>query len=533
MRLENAILEWKKIIGDSQVFDKETAEVEYGSCTTGVSRAISASIKPLDASHIPNIVKIANKYKVALYPISTGHNWGYGTALPSIDNCVILDLSALNKILEFDPDTGLVTLEPGVTQGQLAEFLTLGNHSYMVPVTGAGPTCSLLGNALERGYGITPITDHFGAVISIEAVLADGSIYQSALSAMGGESIDRAFKWNVGPYLDGIFSQGSFGVVTKMTIALAHRPESVESFLFGLKNSEQLPDLVRLIQKIITRYPGILGGVNLMNAHRVLAMSIPYPRDKLALNKTIAQETLSELCKANHVMPWTGLGTLYGSRKVLKVVKQEIKAMLSPIASQLIFVNSGLIKTSIKVINFFPNFIRTKFERKLMMLERSMQLVSGWPNQTALPLCYWLMNDSDVRQEVFLNPARDGCGLIWYSPLVLMKPDSVMQYINMVTSVMQKHGLEPLVTLTSVTNACFDSTVPLLFDRTSSQGQKSAENCYWELLETGKKLGFVPYRFGIHAMSWLTADETPYWQTVRKIKRSLDPDNIISPGRYV
>ena len=33
-----------------------------------------------------------------------------------------------------------------------------------MPVTGAGPNCSLLANALERGYGITPPTDHFGAV---------------------------------------------------------------------------------------------------------------------------------------------------------------------------------------------------------------------------------------------------------------------------------------------------------------------------------------------------------------------------------
>lgn len=533
VKLENAIIEWKNIVGDFQVFDNEITQKEYGSCTTGVSRSIAASIKPLDATHIPQIVKVANKYKIALYPISTGHNWGYGTAFPPIDNCVILDLSGLKRILAFDPDSGLVTVEPGVTQGQLSEYLSQGGYPYMVPVTGAGPTCSLLGNALERGYGITPITDHFGAVTSVEAVLADGSVYQSVLSTMGGEVVDRAFKWSIGPYIDGIFSQGSFGIVTKMTISLAHRPESIESFLFGIKNPELLLDLVRIIQKIITRYPGILGGINLMNAHRILAMSTPYPRDKLGDNRIIPKEVLAELCENNNIMPWTGFGTLYGTKSVIKAVKQELKAILNPVATQLIFVNANRVAAFAKILRIFPGLIRRKYERKLAMLEQSMQLVSGFPNQTALPLCYWLSGGPGVAQTDFLDPARDQCGLIWYSPLIPMKPDSILQYIDMVTSITERHGLEPLITLTSVTNACFDSTVPLLFDLASDQGSKRAEACYWELLETGKKLGFIPYRFGIHAMSWLSEDETPYWQVVRKIKQALDPNQIISPGRYI
>ena len=58
---------------------------------------------------------------------------------------------------------------------------------FLVPVTGAGPDCSLLGNnALERGCGIMPHAAHFGAVTWLEAVLPDGSVYQGSLSALGG-----------------------------------------------------------------------------------------------------------------------------------------------------------------------------------------------------------------------------------------------------------------------------------------------------------------------------------------------------------
>ena len=64
-----------------------------------------------------------------------------------------------------------------------------------------------------------------------------------------------------------------------------------------------------------------------------------------------------------------------------------------------------------------------------------------------------------------MDPARDGCGLIWYSPLVPMNPDRVSRYVDMVENICVAHGIEPLITLTSLSNRCFDSSVPLLFDR--------------------------------------------------------------------
>ena len=88
------------------------------------------------------------------------------------------------------------------------------NLPFLVPVTGAGPSCSLLGNALERGYGITPHSDHFAAVTALRAVLPSGEIYQSAIAEAGGKDVDYAYKWGVGPYLDGIFTQSSLGIVT-------------------------------------------------------------------------------------------------------------------------------------------------------------------------------------------------------------------------------------------------------------------------------------------------------------------------------
>ena len=532
METHSALRRWAELLGPSHVLDAAAAQADYGRCTTGVQRRLAGALRPQERSQVTGIVEIAARFKVPLYPISTGHNWGYGTALPPAEDCVILDLSGLDRILEFDADTGLVTVEPGVTQGQLAEFLDRGKHRYLVPVTGAGPTCSIVGNALERGYGITPHADHFGAVMALEAVLPDGRIYRSALSALNGEPLDRAFKWGVGPYLDGLFSQSGLGVVTQMTITLARRPGAIKVFLFGLKKPEQLGGLVERVREVIARYPGVVGGINLMNAHRVLAMAVPYPRERLDSDGLISPELLAELSRSNQVMSWTGFGTLYGSKGVVKAAQGEIRALLRPLASRLVFISPKGGRTLARVGRVLPSYLRSKLGRNLDMLERSLELVAGRPNETALPLCYW-NNRKQPRVGSAMDPARDGCGVSWYAPLVPMTRDSVTAYVRMVTAIMREHRLEPLMTLTSLSDRCFDSTVPLLFDLDSEESRKNAEKCYWALLEAGRSHGFLPYRVGIQTMNWLSQGDTTFWQVVREIKKTLDPYAIISPGRYV
>lgn len=528
----SALLGWSALLGRSRVLDAEAAQADYGRCTTGIRRRLAGALRPRERSQISSIVEIAARFKVPLYPISTGHNWGYGTALPPIDDCVILDLSGLDRILEFDPVTGLVTVEPGVTQGQLAEFLERGGHRYLVPVTGAGPTCSIVGNALERGYGITPQADHFAAVMALEAVLPDGRVYRPALSDLDGQRLDRAFKWGIGPYLDGMFSQSGFGIVTQMTIALSRRPPVIKMFLFGLKRSEQLGGSVERVREVIARFPGIVGGINLMNAHRILAMAAPYPRERLGSHGLISPELLAELSRDHQVMPWTGFGTLYGSERVVRAVQRDIRGLLRPLASRLAFISPEGGRTLARAGRMLPSYFRSKFARKLEMLERSLQLVAGRPNETALPLCYWNTR-KHPRAGVAMDPARDGCGVTWYSPLVPMEPESVAAYVRMVAAIMGKHRLEPLITLTSLSDRCFDSTVPLLFDLDSEESRRNAEACYWELLEAGRGQGFLPYRVGIQTMNWLSQNDTTFWQVVRQIKNALDPHAIISPGRYV
>lgn len=517
-------------LGSDHVLNQLEAEARYGVCTTGVQRLILGALRPDSQDDVIKIVKTSRRFNVPLYPISTGNNWGYGSANPAVNGCVVVDLSEMKKII-FDDEAGLVTLEPGVTQRILRRYLDERLLKFLCPVTGAGPDCSLIGNALERGFGITPHADHFSSIMSLEAVLPDGTVYKPPLAELGCIDIDRSFKWGVGPFLDGIFSQGSFGIVTQMTIALAHTPEKIAAFFFGLSKNDDLETAVDLVRKVLCDVGGMTGSINLMNRHRVLSMIEPYPFDHLGQDGLIENKYLLEMARRNQVMPWMGTGAIYGDARVVTAVKSVIRDRLDPLVKRLVFITPESMRYLNRFGRYIPGKLGIRLRNLFSSLDKTMEILSGYPSEIALPLSYWISGHRPV-DGAPMNPARDGCGLIWYSPLVPMRADKVSLYTEMVYGICKKYCFEPLITLTSESSHCFISTVPLLFDRSNNKAVERARRCYDSLLESGWKIGCVPYRSSVESMQFFVKPHTPYWQIVEILKRNLDPQDLMAPGRY-
>jgi hypothetical protein len=275
---------------------------------------------------------------------------------------------------------------------------------------------------------------------------------------------------------------------------------------------------------------GVTGSINLMNKHRVLSMSEPYPKDQLGPDGLIPDAVLKQMMRRNQVEEWTGVGAIYGNKKVVAATRREIRRILRPVASRLVFFTPGEVKFLHRLANSLPIIKNLHLVNVLGTLHKTMQLFAGEPSEIALPLAYWRSGKMPTDGSP-MNPDTDGCGLIWYSPLVPMKPDLTRQYVEMVTTICIKHRIEPLITLTSISDRCWDSTIPILFDRQNETEVARAHACYEELLETGRKYGFVPYRLGIQSMDLpLRADAVP--SILKTIKRAIDPNNILSPGRY-
>lgn len=500
--LHAALEAWQAIAPGLEVLTGD-ARAPYLENCNGSVREIAAVLRPRSEEEVVQIVKIAAAHKVPLYPISTGRNWGYGSALPAMDGCVIVDLAQMRDI-QFDGDLGLVDVQPGVTQADLSRLLADSGYDFMVPTTGAGPSASLVGNALERGYGLTPYTDHFAAVTSLRAVLPNGDVYRPAMDAWGAPGADKGFKWGLGPYLDGLFSQGAFGIVTSMTIALARRPQSVGIFTFALKSDGALDDAVDAVRDVYQLYGGQIGGINLMNRERLAAMGAELPGQPA----------------------WMGMGGLYGDRRTLSALRHAIKRRFKSVDCRTLFLSERKIDWLGKLKPVLPR----RFADSAEKITGLHTLLNGYPGETALPLAYTKRQGG--LPEGDLNPARDGCGLLWYAPLVTMSSTAVREFIDMVSGVSQQFDIGLPITLTTISGASFDATVPIVYDKT--QGNDAAVKCYECLLESGLKQGFPVYRLPVDQIGKVIDQRRsdPYWQMVSALKQAVDPDGIMAPGRY-
>jgi 4-cresol dehydrogenase (hydroxylating) len=113
-----------------------------------------------------------------------------------------------------------------------------------------------------------------------------------------------------------------------------------------------------------------------------------------------------------------------------------------------------------------------------------------------------------------------------------MKANKVREFVTFVRTTCPEYNIEPFITFTNLKHDCVDSTIPIVFDLSNPQAVKDAHNCLTALVEGGLKKGFVPYRLNIDQQQGLLNKDSHFWQTVDQLKICLDPNHILSMGRY-
>lgn len=514
--LNNALREWTVALGHESVITQQGVISTRLKNTEGFIRHVPALLRPKSKEQVQELVRIARRHKVPIYPFSTGHNWGYGTACPVSEDSVLVDLSDMNHIQEFDEELGVVTVQPGVTQLLLAKFIKDRNFPFITPTTHAGPNCSILGNALEKGFGLTPIVDHFSAVLSMDVVLPNGELLQSPFQALGAPKVPGIYKWGLGPYTDGLFSQSNLGIVVSMTLKLAPKPEAIESFYFTFENQAQLDANVVAVRSILARCRGQVSGIKIMNQERVQAMR----QDIL----------LKENGQVSPAAGWIGIGVIYTELPLLKGIKKCISSALKPNCSRFGFASLDKVRLYKRMLELFPLPFLSNRANELNALEKVLEIFHGIPNERDLQLAY-LYAEKSPKVGEGLDPARDGCGLLWYSSIIEMKPETVRAYITFVKETCADFGIDPLIAFTGLSDTFFECLVPLLFDPRLELEKGKA--CYEQLFKRGLEKGFAPYRMSSQFMHLLWQKPCLHWQLLHRLKILLDPDQIIAPGRYI
>ena len=213
-------------------------------------------------------MRIANRYHVPLYPISTGKNLGYGGSAPAYSGSVVVDLKRMNRVIEVNEANAFALVEPGVSYFDLYRHIQERKLKVWIdcPDPGWG---SVVGNALDRGGGYTTANyrNHFDSHCGMEIVLPNGELLRTGMGAIPNAKTWQQYKSGCGPWIDGIFSQSNFGIVTKMGFWLMPEPEA---YLRGTVSLSRYSDLAPMVEtlnylenaRITSGFPDIASPLN-------------------------------------------------------------------------------------------------------------------------------------------------------------------------------------------------------------------------------------------------------------------------------
>jgi FAD/FMN-containing dehydrogenase len=506
---DKALSEWTILLGSEHVLTDERAQA-YNNCPSQSTRHIPAVLLPTSQEDVRKIMLIAARYRVPLHPVSTGKNWGFGGAAPGTNSAVIVDMHLMNRIVDFIPDLGIVTVEPGVTQRQLSEFLRQGNYPFIVSVSSASPDCSIIGNALERGHGMMPYMDRFASLTSLKAVLPDGSLYQSLLADGGGEEIDRAYKWGVGPYLDGLFSQGGFGLVTQASFILAPKPELTTMFFFRPRPDVTLDELMAKLRRVKHDVGHLISTFELGTRTNA--------QDHMLSTHDISLEG------------WSVMGGIHASREMTKFVIASMRKDLRSVATDFVFLNEDTIEGyAQKKFWQRDTSLRAYVRENMEMMRGMLGFLEGTPQEKAMMYAYHRRPQALKGDESLKSMERNlrDIGLIWYWPILPARGSDVRMFLQMMERISKRHGFNPVWNFNLEHSTYVSAGVHIFYDPATEQERAMAY--YKDLFEEGKAMGYLPHRPHIDSSTlYAPAEQSRFYALLAKLKDAVDPANLIS-----
>jgi 4-cresol dehydrogenase (hydroxylating) flavoprotein subunit len=513
---ERAIGEWRTALGEGHV-RTEPAELAQAAATTfASSRRISAILRPSSRSELQAVARIASRLRIPIHPVSSGKNWGFGSRVPTADAAVLVELSRMNRITRFDEELAYVSVEPGVTFRQLYEFLRERGSALFVASTGASPEASIVGNALERGDGSGPYGDRIQHVCALEVVLATGECVHTGFARFDGTPLAPLHRHGVGPALDGLFSQSNLGIVSELTSWLSPLPRALAAVRFSIRDPARLPGMIDAIRRL--RLDGTVRSVaGIWNDYRVLSTESAYPWQLVGADGVLSRDKLATLSSAWGGATWFGLLALYAASPEQGAAQRlHVERVLGPAVDELsIEARSGEPKSGAELFHEQdPGF----------------RFLQGIPHEASLKSVYWRKAGGAPERD--LDPDRDRCGVVWSCPTLPLTGRAVERAVQIAERILLAHQIEPLLAMV-VQSERTAYLIPLIvYDRDQAGADARALSAHDAVLAALAGEGFLPYRLGIQSMNALPTPRDDSAAVHRRIKRALDPADVLAPGRY-
>lgn len=524
-----AIAEWTSSLGPENVLFDGTSIKRYSRSTLARGTTPVCILKPGSVEDVRCILKTAREYGIGVYPISRGKNWGYGDACAVEDGQAIIDLGRMNRIIEVNPTLAYAVIEPGVTQFQLYEYLKKNRIPLWLDCTGSGPEASIVGNTLERGFGHTPYGDHFLHSCGMEVVLADGRVLNTGFGHYRNARSANVFKWGIGPYLDGLFTQSNYGIVTKLGIWLMPEPECSNMFFFSVPNDEDLSSVIEALRPL--KLQGQINSlVHIGNDLRVISSFQRYPWELTKGETPLPEDLRKKFRRRGNFGAWNVSGAIYGTKKHVAASRGELRKAVRRLA-RVKFIGSAKVAIATKLADLFEHFgVLDEYVVMLRSLEKVYGLLTGTPTDAFLYGTLWRVKGTSTPAS--LDPLDNNAGFMWVSPILPMTGSAALEITRIVNPIFKRYDFEPLITVSLITDRAMVSVITISYDKQNSKETQMATQCYEEFFQAIMKAGYIPYRTSIYSMNKLAMGSEIFWDVLNEIKLTLDPHQIISKGRY-
>jgi alkyldihydroxyacetonephosphate synthase len=221
--------------------------------TSSIPPLPAAVVRPAGVEQVSAVLRWAHERRTPIVPFGAGSGVCGGVAMPA--DAVVVDLRAMNRIIDIDDKSMLVRAEAGVMGPDLSSELESAGHflghepqSIGISTVGGWVATRACGQLSARYGGIEDL------IAGLEAVLPDGRVARSRTTPRSSTGPDVA-RLMIG-------SEGTLGIVTEATLRIHPMPEGRvdRAVRFehmadgvaacrGLARSELSPTLVRLYDR--------------------------------------------------------------------------------------------------------------------------------------------------------------------------------------------------------------------------------------------------------------------------------------------
>ncbi len=261
--------ELARIVGKERVQASPEDLLCYSYDGTFVACRPDVMVKPVSTEQVARVLEFAYREGIPVHPRGAGTGLS-GGSVPR-GGGIALVMTAMNNIYEINPEDMLAVADPGVITAQLHRAVEEKGLFYP-PDPGSAEVCTLGGNVAECAGG--PRAIKYGVtrdyILGLEVVLAGGRVIRP-----GGRTVKNVTGYDLCRLFTG--SEGTLGVITKITLRLIPKPPAVKTILAAFKDLVQTGEAVNAILSagIIPRTLEIMDSISIAIVEQFSPCGLP------------------------------------------------------------------------------------------------------------------------------------------------------------------------------------------------------------------------------------------------------------------